>query len=786
MVQPSVRFAARYLAAGVVVAGVAITPGLRPPTVHATPAPSCTLANGVKHVIFIEFDNTHFMRDITRDGSTNVPSDLEQMPHLLHFIEGNGTFLSNDHAPLIAHTSDDIATSITGVYPSRNGVATSANSYYYYDPSGTPHKTSGFTYWTSKIGDGQYNFTSAPNTNAPAPWVPYTRAGCNVGAAAVSGFVLENTTTDLATAFPHGAPASSNPFADFVGVAVHCAAGNALCSSANGGVADVLPDEPNPDGSAPTSSGAGYQGYNALYGHKLLAQAIGPDHKNLDDINGHPIVDDFNGTLSPGFPGFSLQPQYALGYTADMQEHGIPVTYAYIITPHEPADDNPYGYGFPSDSNDYGPGEAHYVAELHQYDEAFAAFFARLAKDGIDQSNTLFVFTSDEGDHFIGGVPSPSGCDSAKVAGDTVTPDVACTYAQIGELDTNYDGLMQGEQGAVITSPVSNTAVVNNDSAPDLYLKGMPGPADSITRTFERATAALTVTNPLSETLHISSTELLSQYMANATEYKLLHMLTADSLRTPTFTAFAQPDYYVEGDTGSLPASLASCGTSHDPSSACVLQVPAFNWNHGDVQPQITTTWLGLVGPGVLHLGLNGPDPIAEAHGARSGTFLDHTDVRPTMLTLLGLQDDYASDGRVLIEVMPDDALPAALRSGRPERTTYIQLAGLYKQLNAPVGSFNLATLTVSTLALASNSSGDSTYTTLESELGAAGSQRDTVAAQILQVLNEAFKFQHAGQSHPTPALQGAAVQQLEEQANALLARGTTLASQAAQQVGSR
>jgi hypothetical protein len=60
------------------------------------------------------------------------------------------------------------------------------------------------------------------------------------------------------------------------------------------------------------------------------------------------------------------------------------------------------------------------------------------------------------------------------------------------------------------------------------------------------------------------------------------------------------------------------------------------------------------------------------------------------------------------------------------------------------------------------------------------------VATQILQVLNEAFKFQHAGQSHPTLALQGAAVQQLEDQANTVLARGTTLASQAAQQVGSQ
>jgi hypothetical protein len=33
-----------------------------------------------KHVINIQFDNTHFRRD-----NPNVPSDLEQMPHLLRY-----------------------------------------------------------------------------------------------------------------------------------------------------------------------------------------------------------------------------------------------------------------------------------------------------------------------------------------------------------------------------------------------------------------------------------------------------------------------------------------------------------------------------------------------------------------------------------------------------------------------------------------------------------------------------------------------------------------------------
>jgi hypothetical protein len=49
---------------------------------------SCQLnsAGGkIEHVIYIQFDNVHLRRD-----NPNVPSDLEQMPHLLNFITQNG------------------------------------------------------------------------------------------------------------------------------------------------------------------------------------------------------------------------------------------------------------------------------------------------------------------------------------------------------------------------------------------------------------------------------------------------------------------------------------------------------------------------------------------------------------------------------------------------------------------------------------------------------------------------------------------------------------------------
>jgi hypothetical protein len=46
----------------------------------------------IRHVIYIQFNNTHFTRD-----NPNVPSDLERMPYLLNFIKREGTLLMIFH-----------------------------------------------------------------------------------------------------------------------------------------------------------------------------------------------------------------------------------------------------------------------------------------------------------------------------------------------------------------------------------------------------------------------------------------------------------------------------------------------------------------------------------------------------------------------------------------------------------------------------------------------------------------------------------------------------------------
>src|SRR5207244_9943187 len=103
--------------------------------------------SNIQHVIYIQFDNTHFTRD-----NPNVPSDLEQMPNLLNFIEHNGVLLTNHHTPLIAHTANDVLTSISGLYGDQHGVPI-ANTYGYFNPDGTSSMANSFTYWTDPLYD---------------------------------------------------------------------------------------------------------------------------------------------------------------------------------------------------------------------------------------------------------------------------------------------------------------------------------------------------------------------------------------------------------------------------------------------------------------------------------------------------------------------------------------------------------------------------------------------------------------------------------------------------------
>jgi arylsulfatase A-like enzyme len=630
-----------------------------------------------KRVINIVFDNVHLRRD-----NPNVPSDLEQMPNLLNFLQNNGTVSGNHYTPLISHTAHDIVTALTGVYGDRSGIPV-ANSYGFFEPNGSIGFTSSFLYWTALGGDGKPEMIDEQGKTAPAPWVAYTRAGCDVGAFSVANVEFERVPDDVTTFYGAGSAqdlavraelASSSaatrqqPTTDYLGIAIHCAIGSPLCNNSLAAT-DPLPDEPN-----------GYNGFKGLFGNISVQPVISPKGP-VKDLDGNVIADPFG---RPGFPnGFSPSATQSLGYAATMLEAGVQVVYLYI----EDAHDN-----HSSSGGTFGPGEAGYVAQLKQYDTAFGKFFARLAADGITKDNTLFVVVPDENDHFVGGAPTPVNCDGV---------NVPCTYAagQKGEIDVLINRLL-------VTQRANSTAFsVHSDDVPTLYINGNPAPTDAVPRTMEHDLDALVATNPMT-----GNTDKLSRLLADQAEMKLLHMVTASPARTPTMTMFGNDNYFFETGNG------GACASQSD----CVFVGPGFAWNHGDFQQQITRTWVAMVGPGVKPLGRD--DEV----------FTDHADVRPTIMALLGLKDDYVHEGRVVAEWMLDHALPDGIGDAREN---FIELAQLFKQLDAPKGELGRASLVWSNRSV---TAADKVYADYLKRIGDITEDRNELASQIKTVLNNA------------------------------------------------
>jgi hypothetical protein len=740
----------------------------------AIAAPSCQLGNGIEHVVSITFDNVHFFRD-----NPNVPSDLELMPHLNDFIQDNGVMLSNNHTPLIAHTAEDSLAIYTGLYGDRHGMPIS-NSYRTWNPNGTVNTAGSFVYWTDPNNDGGHDTRHAmiysdsvpasattADVATPAPWVPWTRAGCDVGDVSTANMVLENAGFDIPKVFGEGSPetaqlnANTPPFgvppffnqetADYVGLAVHCAKESPFCANAEAvkfgqsapsptAVDDSLPDEPG-----------GYDGFQALFGHRYIAPEIGAGTPNLThngfqvtngsgnlvDLSGNQIDGAFLAPGTPGFPGFGpIVARQTLAYMADMLDADVPVVYGYIGDIHERkagqsgcSTSTATAAGFA-----VGPGDSCYLQTADQYDQAFHTFFDRLAAAGIDQTNTLFVFGAEENDQFDG---ANVGRAIEPIQGGQpgcAFPSTVYCYGQgqIGEINTNLPGLLAAQKG-------NTTPFTVEPQGAAIYVTGRPGPNHPAVRQLERDIGSLT--NP-HDPYTGNDDEPIAAYMAGSVEQEILHLVNADPDRTPTFTLFPKPDYFFGSTLGCSAGDQAPCASNTLTNSASSPPW-RFAWDHGYYAPTIDITWAGFVGPGVADLGLDGPaaDDGPAVHDPSGGgtvpefstvgTWVDLPDVRPTLLWLAGLQDSYVDDGRVISEILtdPNDAIAGS---------RYADLAACYKQLNASVGEFGTNTLIADTNALTSGGGGDGLFKSTQKRLSKLLSQRDSLATELKQRLFDA------------------------------------------------
>jgi hypothetical protein len=169
---------------------------------------------------------------------------------------------------------------------------------------------------------------------------------------------------------------------------------------------------------------------------------------------------------------------------------------------------------------------------------------------------------------------------------------------------------------------------------------------------------------------------------------------------------------------------------------------PAFAYDHGYYSPNINVTWAAFTGPGVAVRGVDGPQPaegnqpsdpnsnntVPEA--STHGTWVEEADIRPTLLHLVGLQDDYQSDGHVITQAL--SSVPAALAATA-------ELAAGYDQINSSVGQFATDTLIADTKALGSGSStSDTAYSAEQATLQQLADDRDQAAQQIKNTLSAA------------------------------------------------
>ena len=322
----------------------------------------------------------------------------------------------------------------------------------------------------------------------------------------------------------------------------------------------------------------------------------------------------------------------SLAYVAAMQETGVPVTYAYISDAHD-------FHGAAGNAHlAFGPGSPGLREQLKAYDDAFAAFFQRLAADGIDRRTRSSS--------------SPSTRATTSSAARRPRPAATASHAratgrdQVGEINANIDTLVATQFPSLaaqfLGAGAPNAFTVHGDDAPTFYL-AKKGPAAASSARPTRSPASSNGQVPISRrSIPTRASRTISWWRwPTRPEMKLLHMFTTgDPRRNATFTLFGDPNYFL----------------TDFPTSTCQTCInPAFAWNHGDIQPEIATPGSGSSDPGSGSSGGRlASGPTTPTSGRRCSP-------------CSALQDDYRHDGRAILELLhPAPCRRRSRRIGRP------------------------------------------------------------------------------------------------------------------------
>ena len=402
----------------------------------------------------------------------------------------------------------------------------------------------------------------------PAPWVPFTRAGCDVGGVGTANIELENASTaatgDITKVFGSGSPewneARREPAARRrpTSSASRSTARRARRASAPA----TRTRSPTRCRTSPAATAASRRSSATKYVDPAITggQRVRQGHRPAT-----PITDPRGNCGFPGFDGMFAE--NTLGYVAQMQENGVPVTYGYISDAHDLHVPMLASDSYSSSAT--GPGELAHKQQLKAYDDAFAAFFDDLRAHGINETNTLFVVTVDEGDHFAGGIGAPAA--RRRLRHDLRPPHVHEPGGVPDEPDRRGQREHQGPAPggrADLRHPLRRRADV---------LRQRPARPGPIRRCASSSATSATLTS-------------LDPYVRDGAGVVQTVPLTDSS---PTRSRRRRCTWSTPIRTGRRRSRCSATPTSSSrprtraPASTSLRRTPGFAWNHGDNQDEI-------------------------------------------------------------------------------------------------------------------------------------------------------------------------------------------------------
>ena len=178
--------------------------------------------------------------------------------------------------------------------------------------------------------------------------------------------------------------------------------------------------------------------------------------------------------------------------------------------------------------------------QLKDYDDAFGKFFNRLAADGINKSQHAVRVHRRRGRPLRRRPADARGCDG-------VTRRATTTASARSTANLRRDDQDAVRRQHAVHRPLRRCAErLRHGQSADR------DQTDPAVRGLEREMAQLDWMNPYTG----SDENNIMVALADQTEMKTLHMVTADPSRTPTFTPFADPDWFFFASN-----SPASCAT---------------------------------------------------------------------------------------------------------------------------------------------------------------------------------------------------------------------------------